>query len=199
MTGDSAGRVLQLNAVNEDVWRRTGNAMLDSVGRKPSIEVKCRRCGRTLGAAGNTAYGPLFTSGWPVELPLDEEFFVDGRMLSRREALRLRDVVFPVRERSGPPIRDQKLEGTLALLALPPEMHQEYPDLMVRCDRHGDAVLLRQDLLDAFREGRAVRKVDPSRPHLAYVCPPHVEPLPGARTTRSHETRRHHRSAAAKE
>ena len=189
MTGDFAGGVLRLNAVNAEVWRRTGEALLDSAGREPSPKVQCGRCGRNLGAVRSGKYGPLFTSSWPVELPLAFATYVNGQRLSRREALNYQDAVYPVRERRGRPIPSEKIEGTIALLALPAEMHQEYPDLMVRCEGHGDAVLAREDLLKDLRQRRAVRKVHPRRPYLAYICPPHAEPLPGAETVRYHETR----------
>jgi len=126
-----------------------------------------------------------------MEEPLRFQTYVNGRRLSHREALIYQDAVFPVRERSRRPIPNEKIEGTIALLALPPAMHQEYPDLMVRCKRHGDAVLPREELLRDLRERRAVHKVNPRRPHLQYVCPPHAEPLPGAETVRHHETRRY--------
>lgn len=189
MTGDFAGGVLRLNAVNEEVWRRTGKAVSDSMRRKPSLEVWCGRCGRHLGAAGSGTYGPLFTSSWLVELPLASATYVNGRRLSRRETLIYQDTVFPARERSGAPIPNEKIEGTIALLALPPELHQEYPDLMVRCKHHGDAVLAREDVLRDLCERRPVHKVNPRRPHLVYVCPPHAEPLLSARTVRYPETR----------
>lgn len=180
---------LRINAEDVDVWRRTCAAFLDCQGKKEALTVKCRRCGRLLGAAGSTDYGPLFTSWWTVDLPLSFETYVDGRKLSRGEALRHRDRDSPVTERSGPPIRDEGNEGVVALLELPPEMAQEYPDLMVRCADHGDAVLARVEVLNAL--GGPPLRVKPRLPRLAYVAPEQVEPLPGGgKPVQSSETRR---------
>ncbi len=184
--------VLKLNPEGRDVWRLTWDALLDSNSRKHSLTVKCRErgCGNTLARAGTTKYGPLFVSWWTVELPLGYgETYVDGRKLSRREELRFRELFLPIVKSSGAPIPDGRVDGTIALLALPPEMRQEYPALMVRCPDHGDATLERLDILDDLRSRRALRKVDPSYPLLDYVLPRHDESHPAKRSKHYRETR----------
>lgn len=188
MTDSSPDRVLRLNSEDAAVWQRTMDACDDSQTRTPSLTVRCRSCGSELAAVGATAFGPLFSSAWNVERPLDFTTTVNGRRLNRREALRFQEATETVISTSGPPMDYNDRQGTLALLALPAEMSQEYPDLLVRCAQHGDALLSRDEVFDDLREGRAVRKVDPTFPLRSYICPAHD--LSGGQRTRSSETRR---------
>lgn len=188
MIDSSPDRVLKLNAEDAAVWQRTMDACDDSQTRRPSLAVRCRSCGSELAAVGTTAFGTLFSSAWDVERPLDFTTTVNGHRLKRRDALRFQEATETVISTSGPPMDYKDREGTIALLALPAEMIQDYPDLLVRCAQHGDALLSRDEIFDDLRERRAVRKVDPAFPLRSYICPP--QDRPGGRRTRSSETRR---------
>lgn len=148
-----ADDLLHIEAEDEAVWARTLDALADSRGVAPSVRVWCDRCpGRDLAEAGMTKYGPLFTSSWSTP-PLPAAAAV------RKVARRLRWSTDGV---AG-------TEGVIALLRLPPDLPQDYPDLMVRCPKHGDAVLRRLDVVAKVRGGRKeVMKVTTTTPRRRY-------------------------------
>lgn len=122
---------LRLQVSDPAVWAHTLRAIEDSATRKPLLKVKCARCGAELAQVGITAHGPLFTSSWKVPIPAGSEAKALG----------------PPTKLSGPAPLRSEIHGALAVLALPPDLPAEYPDLLVRCARHGDAVLDRREAL----------------------------------------------------
>jgi hypothetical protein len=160
---------LQLNASDRSVWRLTLEAC-QAPRPELLLAVRCSR-GCLLAQCGTTAVGPLFISEWEVETDLPFKFRHDTLGdLSRRDAMRFRDATWPVEERSGAPITHTERHGTIALLALPPDLPQQFPDLLVRC-KHGDAVLDRAEVLMWIRAGRVLRKVPTAMPRQAYARP----------------------------
>lgn len=107
------------------------------------LQVRCRHCGGRLAQAWLTESGPVFCSSWPS----DDRFPVlvtDGTRRLSRPASRWRE---GQRE-------PWEVHGCIALLAEP-----DRPDLMVRCPKHGDAVLDRDEVLRRLRRGDAAWKV----------------------------------------
>ena len=159
--------VLRLEADDPAVLEFTGLALHDSVDIPDPPRLLCKSCQRKLGAAGDTAHGPLFVSSWEYEPPLSHSVTVNGRRLSRRAAIRWREEHDELVERRGEPLHKPLEHGVTALLLLPAELAQDYPDLLVRCDKHGDTVLdraqvigwLRQAALKPFRMKVAVSKL----------------------------------------
>jgi hypothetical protein len=126
--------VIRLEADDPQVRARTLDALADSAGRKPSLTIRCSKCGALLAQAGRTKFGPLFTSLWTAENKLIGE-------------TRQVDRMYTVIEQSGPPIGGEQ-HGVIALLDLPPALS---PDLLVRCRDHGDDVLELQQVLTWLR------------------------------------------------
>lgn len=157
----------RLDPDDDAVWERTLAAVVAARDLRPLL-VRCRTGGCVLARCAATAHGPLFTSSWPVELAAHAHVTVDGVRLSDRAARRWLEQQRQAGgvEQSGPPIEDREIHGVLALLALPPDLTQDYPDLLVRC-RHGDAVLDRTEVLGWLRAG-AAPKVTPSLPRREY-------------------------------
>jgi hypothetical protein len=184
---------LRLVADDPAVFERTGHAMDDSRQiPDPALQLVCRRCGAVLAKAGDTAHGPLFTSTWLREPELGHAITVNGRRLSRSQTIRHRER--DLAERSGKPLHAPVRHGAVALLALPAGMVPDYPDLLVRCDKHGDnrghgdTVLDRAAVLGWLREatagGPAKRKVAVTKPFSEYTAPTAVPGTPGP--TREH-------------
>jgi hypothetical protein len=178
---------LRLDARDDEVWQLTLRAAESSRGIRATLVVRCRLCGSTLAQASPTPLGPLFTSSWTVDRDPGFRVYVNGRTLSRGQALRHDDAWMPVVESSGPPITHEERHGVLALLALPTQLPADYPDLLVRCLQHGDAVLDRRGVLECLRRKERQLKVDPARPLHQY------EPLrrDGGESVTSSETRRY--------
>jgi hypothetical protein len=138
----------------------------------PPLRIGCQRCGAVLARAGDTDHGPLFTSSWQREPGLAHEVHVGGRRLSRSKTID--HLEHDIVERSGRPMHAPVTHGAVALLALPTDVPADYPDLLVRCDKHGDAVLDRRQVLDWLRDAAVKptkRKVVVSRPFSDYVVP----------------------------
>ena len=144
--------LLRLEADDPAVLDRTGAALEISVGiTRPPVKFVCGRCGHLLARLGDIpGYGPLFVSWWDVE-PEPPHIVVNGRRLRGREAVRHRDATMPVVYREGEPLSTPLRHGVTALLALPAGMRQDYPDLLVRCVAHGDAVLDRVEVIARLR------------------------------------------------
>lgn len=147
-------------------------ASMASGNTEPTLKIHCARCGSALGYADYTAAGPLFISSWEVERALDFDVIVNGRTLSRREALRYRERKHPLVGQSGRPITETGRDGVFALLVLPPGIPEDFPDLLVRCADHGDAVLT------PSRDDRRAPSPDAER-----ACPGLV-PAPDVRAAR---------------
>jgi hypothetical protein len=142
------------------------------------LKMICQYCGALLARAGDTKYGPLFTSSWPSETELGISVTVNGRKLSRSEAIRHQQQQNELLERRGKPLHEPLLHGMTALLMLPAGLQQDYPDLLVRCDQrgdrrgHGDLVLDRMDVLGRLRDAvmkPQKRKVKVTRPFSEYL------------------------------
>lgn len=146
---------LRLDADDEQVYALTVRANDDSRRRRPSVRFVCDQCGAKLGSAAHTAHGPLFTSSW--ETPPGAQDVTLRRLLSRLARTKP----------TGDSRRGAQRDGVIALLALPPDVPQDYPDLMVRCAVHGDALLDRRDILRAI-SGQSVVKVATRLPRLEY-------------------------------
>jgi hypothetical protein len=176
---------LQLSAADDQVWRLTLDAVRASDSVNP-MTIRCGTCQATIARAGYTHLGPLFTSSWTIELDSPNAVTVDGRRLSRGAAIKFHDEGLPLTRQSGRPITHTETHGTIALLALPTHLPGDYPDLLVRCAAHGDAVLDRAEVLSWLRSGERRRKVSVSLPHRSYDLGRHD----GGSTIRSSETRR---------
>lgn len=177
---------LRLTVADEEVWNLTLEAMAATEGLRPTLALRCQACGSKLAAAGVTPIGPVFTSAWDVELPLGHAVYVNGVKLPRRATLKFDQKMFEVVERRGRPQDHIGRDGVVALLVVPPHMPQEYPDLLVRCNDHGDVLLDRLQVLTWIRDGRTKsRKVAVRLPHREYD-----RGRAGGTKRRSRETRR---------
>ncbi len=156
---------LQLVPKGAEVVERTLDAVDDSLGQEPELVVRCRSCHTKLAFAGSTEFGPLFTSTWtePLVAPID----VNGEpALYRTEARRRLEEGADVETEGDFDVKS----GSVALLALPESISApEYPALVVRCNRHGWAVLSRTWVLNqlAHRVGTAKVRLDDQAPALA--------------------------------
>ncbi len=159
--------LLRLDAVNDEVWNRTLAAVASTLGTVKPMVIRCTHDGCPLAHVGNSSNGPLFTSSWEVQHPNPFRFNVDGQDLGRRAAIREQNRRWPASNESGAPSRYVDRHGVLALLALPPEFEQDYPDLLVRCE-HGDAVLNRGNVIGWMRSNRAPR-IDTAMPRRQYA------------------------------
>jgi hypothetical protein len=99
---------------------------------------------------------------------------VNGRTLSLKEASRWVDEHEELQESSGKPLRAPIRHGVRALLT--PGL-ADYPDLLVRCPKHGDQVLERDEVLSWIRQAvyePFVAKVILTQHDLEYRLPRHV-------------------------
>lgn len=180
----SAAAVLRLSASDPEVWRRTldANVMTNDPATSKPIPVRCKKCQDRLGSVGLTPLGVLFTSSWAVR----RDFFTEstgfgagvGR-LSPKDARHILDEFVPVEQTSGR--KPQKRDGTIALLTLPPELPQDYPDLMVRCEDDGDAVMDRLHLVEDVDRRKPVIWADVAWPRRKYAV---AEPEIGEHSAR---------------
>ena len=130
---------LRLEADDPRVLERTQRALEESAHAKP-VKIRCAGCQSTVALIGTTASGPLFISSWPAERPTDHAVRVNEVELAPRAARKWVDKQHPLVARSGAPVDRPEVHGSVALLALPIELRQDYPDLLVRCNEHGDEV-----------------------------------------------------------
>jgi hypothetical protein len=182
----------RLEASDPAVWARTLEALADTMHRKPQLTVHCRQCGGKVGYAGPTDYGPFFVSaGWnePRDpFPAGEVIGPDGPLKGRAKA-RFMESVWEPMEQWGPPPDHPDRSAAIALLSLPPELVQDFPDLLVRCPRrHGDTILDRFETLERLRRGETRWKVQCSLPFTEYERPVQLFPEghPSARQRKSH-------------
>ena len=160
--------MIQLQATDPVVWQFTKDAAVNNSSIAPSLTVHCKACQGLLAEVGITAAGPMFRSGWVVEKPLGREYVVNGKRLSRRAALRHEAETALVVRESGPPIVDEERHGTMALLVLPAGMVEDYPPLLVRCVRHGDAIVDRSAVIEATRANTPKMFIEVAMPRLDY-------------------------------
>jgi hypothetical protein len=179
--------MLRLEADDEDVRTLTALALQDALGiPDPPLRIVCQQCGALLGHGGDTPHGPLFTSTWTVEPP-GAVVTVSGHRLPHSAATRWIDEHQPLVERTGAPMRNPVRHGVRALLT--PGL-ADYPDLLVRCAKHGSMVLDRDEVLAWVRQAAhkpVKRKVAVSQPNPDYRPPLHA--FGPGRERRQSETR----------
>src|SRR5215216_4663704 len=152
-----ADRPLRLSANDPGVLARTREALTISAGMSdPPLRLRCAECYSMLGRAGDLPnYGPLFVSSWCVE-PQEHHVVVNGRELKGRERRRWFAENYETIEESGEPIDAPLRDAVIALLSLPAATVQDYPDLLMRCDRgHGDYVADREETIALLRQAVA--------------------------------------------
>jgi hypothetical protein len=124
-----------------------------------------------------------------VEIGNEQRVLADGRDLKGRERRRWLAENYETIEESGEPIDAPLRHGVTALLALPRELAQDYPDLLMRCDNgHGDYVADRVETIALLRHVVAGGKpasfpIAMNPGELAYP-PPSDLPGPSDRATR---------------
>jgi hypothetical protein len=175
--------VLRLEADDDAVLALTARALAESRGTKPSLDVRCADCGASLGGASRTPTGILFMSWWEVDVAPDFTIEATTRR-RRRSGLNQWDPDLPMV--AQPPTATGHAttrHGVIALLTLPPDLPDDYPDLLVRCAEHGDGVLDADQVVGQVpSRGHRRWKVPLRPPHLAYR-----EPQAFVRPTRWHE------------
>ncbi|MBK8333278.1 MAG: hypothetical protein IPL07_13090 [Acidimicrobiaceae bacterium] len=154
--------MLRLEVQSEDVWNLTLQAMATAhdLGAEHSLEIRCVAggCGQLLGVAGMVpGFGPLFTSRWMV--PVQSPITYKGATMSERRARHLLAQSNNVTI-TGAPL----LEVPTGVIGLIGEGLDEYPDLLVRCAKHGDLVLDRAEVLRMVGDTAATMKVIPTKP-----------------------------------
>jgi len=152
---------VRLQADDPEVLALTRTAVEGSLGQAPTIKVRCASCGTVVGHAGHTTAGPLFIATWTVPIA-GATATEDGRLLRRQER-------HPGAERTGQ-LDTEDVHSTIALVALPPEMVEDYPDLMVRCMDHRDALVDRVEVVGALRAGKDLHPTV-AFPRIEYVIP----------------------------
>ncbi len=151
--------ILRLHPTDPEVRRLTCKAILAS--NRPGLKrlvVRCSRCRGRLAKAAYTDAGPFFVSRWREPVVLSNGWTQRQQEEFENEVATLVEGSFPT---------DQH-HSVYAILALPPRMTADYPDLMVRCERDGDAVLDRRDVLDRIRRGDNEWDVEVSFPRREY-------------------------------
>jgi hypothetical protein len=135
---------------------------------KPRIRIFCDQCSRKMADVWSTQFGPLFLSHWELE---DRLMFdvrdAHGSQIPERQAIKV------LTERENVTIESSNtkdLHAVVALLDLPAELAQDYPDLLVRCSTHGDAVLDRMAIARWWAEKSRV-SVSVNKPHRTYRTP----------------------------
>ncbi len=181
---------LRIQADDPDVLARTGEALRLAAGIKPPLQLRCAQCRDLLARVGDVPiYGALFVSSWKVEIGNEQRVLADDRDLKGRERRRWLAENYETIEESGEPIDAPLRHGVTALLALPPELAQDYPDLLMRCDNgHGDYVADRVETIALLRHVVAGGKpasfpIAMNPGELAYP-PPSDLPGPSDRATR---------------
>ena len=141
--------MLRLEVQSEDVWNLTLQAMATAhdLGAEHSLEIRCVAggCGQLLGVAGMV----------PVQSPITYK----GATMSERRARHLLAQSNNVTI-TGEPL----LEVPTGVIGLIGEGLDEYPDLLVRCAKHGDLVLDRAEVLRMVGDTAATMKVIPTKP-----------------------------------
>jgi hypothetical protein len=144
---------LRLQADDPDVGARTDQALNAAATVKPLLRFRCDTCRKVvLAIVGDVpGYGGLFTSSWAVE-PDGHRVVANGRELKGRERKRWIAEHDETIEESGAPIDDPLMHGVVALLEVPAGMTDDYPDLLMRCETHGDFIADRLKTLKRLRK-----------------------------------------------
>lgn len=155
---DSA--LVDLNVVDDDAWRHICALQHEVKSTRPTLTVTCGTCGAALAHAGPVPTGHLWSARWETVEEFGVEVRVSGEAQKPRSAAR----------RAG---FDREIaagqDGYFADLAVPDGSAKAVP-LYVRCSRHGDAVLSRDEVLGALRSGRPRLKVRVATPFATYVA-----------------------------
>lgn len=139
---------------------------------QPTLHMRCARCRRKLASVGDVpGYGPLFTSSWSVVSDGWTSVTVNGIELGDRDRTRWINQHYETVEESGRPMRTPLRHMVISLLVLPVGFTQDYPSLLMRCERHGDYVADRLDVVKRLRAGEADCMVTPNGETLTYVTP----------------------------
>lgn len=157
---------LRLQPETEAVRDLTSRANAASSTVKPTLTVRCQKCQGVLGHAGYTDVGPLWTASWttdPDPIPEMDVLTEQGKLTGRGKARHLKSSTF-IHFQGDDPGLERGRDGYVALLALPPCVADDYPDLYVRCVDHGDVVLDRLELLEHLRRHKSLWKVQTSYP-----------------------------------
>ncbi len=161
MSDPTSRQSVFVEATDPDVLDLTDRVLLRSRAyEKPDIDIKCAKCGTDLAGVGRVDGFVLFSSCW--EAPLQQPWTVihDGAHLAPHRAIEYAER----RRLSGPSPLEEFNDGTFAVLNLPAELPQDYPDLLVR-DRHGSRVLDRHRVLGWLQSGGRAKYVKLETPH----------------------------------
>lgn len=155
---------IRIQADDPDVLALTAQAVRESnQKRNTTLTIRCSTCGAELAQVGDYPSGVLFSS-W-ISTPALNAWAtaVRGEPVLERHAAG-EEPTGPVdmatfarwltTDTGSEPGSTDRPVGVIALLALPHEVAQDYPDLLVRCSRHGAAVLDRRSVLAMSRASR---------------------------------------------
>ena len=159
-----------LNLTVSRKWRSlTFEAMQEAVKAKPTLTVRCKRCRAKLATVAPTSVGPLFSSTWTIPALAHS---VPGAVVTDPDSGRPVAISEAgdqsITRTTNDAVEDLTVE-VFALLQLP-SADDDYPDLLVRCASHGDAVLDRLEVIAANRTDRDF-PVDVSYPLHEYRLP----------------------------
>jgi hypothetical protein len=184
---------LRLEADDADVLRRTALALHDAKAiPDPPLQIRCRQCQVPLARVGDTPHGTLFTSSWLINPPGDV-VIVGDRELPYKTATKWIEAHAEV-YREGTPMRDP-VQQRLVRALISPGL-SDYPDLLVRCEKHGYEVLDRNDVLRWLRQAVALPPkkrravpiaLTPGEP--SYRAPRDIPGEPTGETTHQREER----------
>ncbi len=154
---------LRLITSDPAVWEFT----LEVIQHEPRrcIDIRCKVGGCRLGRVCDTNAGLVLTSKWANEL---EPPIITSPSLTRQQNLNF------LERRFGWTPGDPALaeHGVIALLRPPDHLPDAVPDLLVRCNSHGDAVLDRDEIAQWFSgPGPDRRKIAVGKPFHPYVEP----------------------------
>lgn len=119
---------------------------------KPTLTIRCAKCRTSLALVGDVPdYGPLFAASWPVASDDGVKVLVNGAELRDHQRAQWMTQHYETLAESGRPMDVPLRHIVIALLRLPDDAVQDYPDLLLRCPRHGDYLADRLDVLKALR------------------------------------------------
>ena len=158
---------LRLEADDPAVREYTAKAFQKSSNSRPLLKFRCAACHKPLAKIVVVRnYGPLFVSTWDADT---HRISVNGREVKGREKRRRHNEMWDTV--SGRPAASH---GVTALLRLPAGMTQEFPDLLMRCETHGDYRADRNALREQLRatEKPTDVPIQPSGVQFDYRQPP---------------------------
>ena len=143
---------LVLQVDDADVRALTEEAVQSAGVGRPLVRYRCSACHALLAQVVVVQrYGPLFVSWWRADT---HSVRVNGRLLTGREKKQHECQTW---ETVSGPVHPQ--HGVAALLRLPDDTVQEFPDLLIRCETHGDHLAQRNDILEMVRTASKARDV----------------------------------------